>query len=60
MDNKLTFAQKEFENRIFHFRGTQVMLDSDLAKLYQVDPCAESSYKQEHIAFSGNVSFYVK
>ncbi|GDX46525.1 hypothetical protein LBMAG24_18530 [Bacteroidota bacterium] len=36
MSSKLTFAQKEIENRIFYFRGTQVMLDSDLATIYQV------------------------
>lgn len=37
MSSKLTSAQKEIENRIFHFRGTQVMLDSDLAIIYQVE-----------------------
>ena len=37
MSSKLTFAQKEIENRIFHFRGTQVMLDSDLANTYKVE-----------------------
>lgn len=37
MSSKLTFAQKEIENRIFYFRGTQVMLDSDLATIYQVE-----------------------
>lgn len=37
MSSKLTFAQKEIENRIFHFRSTQVMLDSDLANIYQVE-----------------------
>jgi len=37
MSSKLTFVQKEIENRIFYFRGTQVMLDSDLANIYQVE-----------------------
>ena len=37
MSSRLTFAQNEIENRIFHFRGTQVMLDSDLANIYQVE-----------------------
>lgn len=37
MSSKLTFAQKEIENRIFYFRGTQVMFDSDLATIYQVE-----------------------
>jgi hypothetical protein len=37
MSNKLTVLQKEIENRIFVFRGTQVMLDSDLAEMYQVE-----------------------
>ena len=37
MSSKLTFAQKEIENRIFYFRGTQVMLDSDLATIYKVE-----------------------
>lgn len=37
MNNKLTVLQKEIENRIFVFRGTQVMLDRDLADMYQVE-----------------------
>jgi hypothetical protein len=37
MSSKLTFVQKEIENRIFYFRGTQVMLDSDLASIYKVE-----------------------
>jgi hypothetical protein len=37
MSNKLTVLQKEIENRIFVFRGTQVMLDRDLADMYQVE-----------------------
>ncbi|MDR2230166.1 MAG: ORF6N domain-containing protein [Flavobacteriaceae bacterium] len=30
-------TQKEIENRIYTIRGQQVMLDSDLAKIYQVE-----------------------
>lgn len=37
MNNKLTVLQKEIENRIFVFRGNQVMLDRDLADMYQVE-----------------------
>lgn len=37
MNNKLTVLQKEIENRIYVFRGTQVMLDRDLADMYQVE-----------------------
>ena len=37
MNNELTIPQKEIENRIFIFRDTQVMLDRDLAEMYQVE-----------------------
>lgn len=37
MSNQLTFSKKEIENRIFIFRDTQVMLDRDLAEMYQVE-----------------------
>lgn len=37
MNNKLTIQQKEIENRIFIFRDTQIMLDRDLAEIYQVE-----------------------
>lgn len=37
MSEELTISQKEIENRIFHLRGVQVMLDYDLADIYQVE-----------------------
>ncbi len=37
MSNNLTISQKEIENRIFVFRDSQVMLDRDLAEMYQVE-----------------------
>jgi hypothetical protein len=37
MSNNLTYTKKEIENRIFVFRESQVMLDRDLAKMYQVE-----------------------
>lgn len=37
MTDKLIIAQKEIENLIYTVRGKQVMLDSDLAKMYQVE-----------------------
>ena len=37
MSNELTIPQKEIENRICIFRDTQVMLDRDLAEMYQVE-----------------------
>lgn len=37
MNNKITIQQKEIENRIFIFRDTQIMLDRDLAEIYQVE-----------------------
>ena len=37
MTNKLIIAQKEIENLIYTIRGQQVMLDSDLARIYQVE-----------------------
>jgi hypothetical protein len=37
MSKELTISQKEIESRIFVFRDTQVMLDRDLAEMYQVE-----------------------
>ncbi len=37
MSKDLIISQKEIENRIFLVRGVQVMLDNDLAKIYQVE-----------------------
>lgn len=37
MENKPTITKKEIENRIYSIRGQQVMLDSDLAEIYQVE-----------------------
>lgn len=36
MNEELFLNQKQIENRIFTSRGVQVMLDSDLAKMYGV------------------------
>ncbi|MCK9498400.1 MAG: ORF6N domain-containing protein [Bacteroidales bacterium] len=37
MEDKIIISQKEIENRIFIFRDSQVMLDRDLAEMYQVE-----------------------
>lgn len=37
MSDKPIIAQKEIENLIYTIRGKQVMLDSDLASLFQVE-----------------------
>ena len=37
MENKLIVSQKEIANRIYTIRAQQVMLDSDLARIYQVE-----------------------
>jgi len=37
MSDKLIITQKDIENLIHTIRGKQVMLDSDLAKIYQVE-----------------------
>lgn len=37
MENKPTISQMEIRSLIFNMRGKQVMLDSDLASLYQVE-----------------------
>lgn len=37
MSKELTISQKEIENRIFVFRNSQIMLDRDLAEMYQVE-----------------------
>lgn len=36
-DNELIISQQEVENRIFTFRGIQVMIDRDLAEMYGVE-----------------------
>jgi len=37
MPNALTISASKIESRIFTMRGLQVMLDSDLATMYQVE-----------------------
>ena len=37
MENKPTISTMEIKNLIYSIRGKQVMLDSDLASLYQVE-----------------------
>ena len=37
MENKSSIVPKEIRNLIYTIRGKQVMLDSDLASLYQVE-----------------------
>ena len=37
IDKELVVSQMQIENRIFTIRGVQVMLDSDLAEMYQVE-----------------------
>ncbi|WP_449333948.1 ORF6N domain-containing protein [Sphingobacterium kyonggiense] len=37
MENKPTIIPKEIRNLIYNIRSKQVMLDSDLASLYQVE-----------------------
>lgn len=37
MENKPTISTMEIRNLIYSIRGKQVMLDSDLASLYQVE-----------------------
>lgn len=37
MDNTSIITRQEIENRIYTVRGQQVMLDSDLARIYQVE-----------------------
>lgn len=37
MSKELTLSQKEIESRIFDFRDSQVMIDRDLADIYQVE-----------------------
>lgn len=37
MENKSAITHREIENQIYTIRGKQVMLDSDLAKIYEVE-----------------------
>lgn len=37
MNNKLAISQKQIESRIFNIRGIPVMIDRDLAELYEIE-----------------------
>ncbi len=37
MKNEIEISQLQIENRIYTIRGEQVMLDKDLAEMYQVE-----------------------
>lgn len=37
MSNEIIINQKELESKIYTIRGVQVMLDSDLAEIYQTE-----------------------
>ena len=37
MDTLTTITKKEIENKIFTFRNLQVMIDRDLAEMYQTE-----------------------
>lgn len=37
LGKEITISQKQIENRIFSIRGIQVMIDRDLAEIYQVE-----------------------
>jgi len=37
MKNEMTILQSQIEKRIFTFRGIQIMVDRDLAEIYQVE-----------------------
>lgn len=45
MDNSI-ITHQEIENRIYTIRGQHVMLDSDLARIYQL--VIKNSTKSEH------------
>ncbi len=38
MKNEINTSQQQIENRISTIRGEQIMLDKDLAEMYQVKP----------------------
>lgn len=37
IDNNITIDDKNIQNKIYNIRNLQVMLDKDLAELYQVE-----------------------
>lgn len=47
---ELSYNQNEIEQRIFTIRGTQVMLDRDLAELYQIKTIALNQAVKRNIA----------
>lgn len=58
MADKLTIAQKEIENLIYTIRDKQVMLDSDLARIYQVETKVFNQAVKRNIErFPENFSF---
>jgi len=48
MENKPTLSTMEIRNLIYSIRGKQVMLDSNLASLYQVETKNLNSHKKEY------------
>ena len=50
MSKELIISQKSIGNRIYALRGEQVMLDSDLADLYQVDTKALNQAVKRNLA----------
>lgn len=58
MENKLIVTSKEIENRIYNVRGKQVMLDTDLAGIYQVETKVfNQAVKRNAERFPENFSF---
>ena len=47
---ELSYSQQEIEHRIFTIRGTQVMLDRDLAELYQIKTIALNQAVKRNVA----------
>ena len=61
MENKLIITSKEIENQIYTVRGQQVILDSDLARIYQVETKVfNQAVKRNAGRFPENFRFQLK
>ena len=61
MSEKLNISQQKIQSLIFTIRGEQVMLDRDLAAMYQVQvKRLNEQVKKEYQSFPGKLPFSAK
>ena len=61
MNNELISNEKSIQNKIYFIRGVQVMLDKDLAELYEVlTGNLNKAVKRNRQRFSPGFFFFIK